>query len=188
MKAFVALFALAVTALAESEPWLSYGYGGYGVALASPCRNALRVPVPCALGKKKREAEAEPWLGLGYGGYGIGYGLVSACHNAWGAPVPCAGKKKREAEAEPWLGLGYAGYGLGYGHVVSACHNAWGAPVPCAGKKKREAEAEPWLGLGYAGIAHTGLILPPSDPLNPHVIHTSRLGVCLNNAGVQVPC
>merc|ERR1712061_38621 len=146
MKAFVALFALAATALAESEPWLGYGYGGYGVALASPCRNALGVPVPCALGKKKREAEAEPWLGLGYGGYGIGYGLVSACHNAWGAPVPCAGKKKREAEAEPWLGL------------------------------------------GYAGIAHTGLILPPSDPLNPHVIHTSRLGVCLNNAGVQVPC
>merc|ERR1712224_399358 len=147
MKAFVALFALAATALAESEPWLGYGYGGYGVALASPCRNALGVPVPCALGKKKREAEAEPWLGLGY-----------------------------------------AGYGLGYGHVVSACHNAWGAPVPCAGKKKREAEAEPWLGLGYAGIAHTGLILPPSDPLNPHVIHTSRLGVCLNNVGVQVPC
>merc|ERR1712227_182168 len=92
MKAFVALFALAATALAESEPWLGYGYGGYGVALASPCRNAWGVPVPCA-GKKKREAEAEPWLGLGYGGYGLGYGLVSACHNAWGAPVPCAGKR-----------------------------------------------------------------------------------------------
>merc|ERR1712212_863709 len=125
-------------------------------------------------------AESEPWLGLGYG-------LVSACHNAWGAPVPCAGKEKREAEAEPWLGLGYGGYAIGVPHVVSACHNAWGAPVPCAGKKKREAEAEPWLGLGYAGVAG-GLILPPSDPLNPHVVHTSRLGVCLNNAGVQVPC
>lgn len=53
----------------------------------------------------KREAEAEPWYGLYGHGYGYGYGLHPytaglGCHNAYGAPVPCAGRKKREAEAE----------------------------------------------------------------------------------------
>ena len=116
--------------------------------------------------------------------YGYGHGLIlgSPCRNAWGIPVPCAGRKKREAtaEAKPWLGVGYGGLiGHGYGiGLVSACHNAVGLPVPCAGRKKRSSE--PLLGYG-------GLILPPSDPLNPHVIHTSRLGVCLNNLGQRVP-
>merc|ERR1712018_282762 len=117
-------------------------------------------------------ADSDPW-------YGYGHGLVlgSPCRNAWGVAVPCAGRKKREAsaEAKPWLGLGY-GYGLG---LVSACHNAYGHPVPCAGRKKRSSE--PWL--GYAGH---GLILSPSDPTHPLAVHTSRLGVCLNNLGQRV--
>merc|ERR1712018_310636 len=127
-------------------------------------------------------ADSDPW-------YGYGHGLVlgSPCRNAWGVAVPCAGRKKREAsaEAKPWLGLGYgAGIGYGYGlSLVSACHNAYGHPVPCAGRKKRSSE--PWL--GYAGLGHHGLILSPSDPTNPHAIHTSRLGVCLNNLGQRVP-
>ena len=79
------------------------------------------------------------------------------------------------ADSEPWLGYGYGGYGLA---LASPCRNALGVPVPCAGRKKRSSE--PLLGYG-------GLILPPSDPLNPHVIHTSRLGVCLNNLGQRVP-
>ena len=28
----------------------------------------------------------------------------------------------------------------------------------------------------------------PSDPTNPELVHTSKLGVCLNAYGFQVPC
>ena len=100
--------------------------------------------------------------------------------------MPCAGRKKREATAEatPWLGQAYgAGVWLDLLGLVSACRNAYGYPVPCAGRKKRSSE--PWL--GYGGLGHHGLILSPSDPTNPHAIHTTRLGVCLNNLGQRVP-
>merc|ERR1712080_223661 len=57
----------------------------------------------------KRSAEADPWYGVyGHGLYGYAglhpYTAGLGCHNAYGAPVPCAGRKKREAEAEakPW--------------------------------------------------------------------------------------
>merc|ERR1712018_970876 len=124
MKACVILFAVAAAAYAESDPWYGYGYG-YGVpyyggyALASPCKNAAGVPVPCALGRKKREAEAEPWFGYGYGlGYAapvVGAAVaVKPCTNVNGEKVDCAlghkdvatahivpslwGRKKREAD------------------------------------------------------------------------------------------
>merc|ERR1711881_494856 len=67
------------------------------------------LPLVHTLGK--REAEADPWYGLyGHGVYGYAglhpYTAGLGCHNAYGAPVPCAGRKKREAEAEadPWYG------------------------------------------------------------------------------------
>merc|ERR1739844_344846 len=163
MKACIILFGLAAAAYADSDPWY-YGYGlgaypyyGCGYALASPCKNDAGAPVPCALGRKKRDAEAEadPWgyygLGYGYPYYGYGYALSGACKNNAGEAVPCAywGRKKRDAEAEakPWgyygYGYGYPYYGYGYYGKAAPCVNGYGAPVPCAvGRKKREAEAE----------------------------------------------
>jgi len=184
MKAFIALFALAAVAYAESDPW--YGYYGYpyGYALASPCKNAAGVPVPCALGRKKREAEAEPWWGYGYGlGYGYPYGLKAApCVNAHGAPVPCAlGRKKRDAEADP--ALFYSGvYGYPYAAVgaavaVKPCTNVDGEKVDCAlghkdvatahivpailGRKKRESDSAYFRNVEAEVTEHEGKYTVP---------------------------
>jgi len=260
MKACVILIALAAAAYAESDPWYGYGYGlgygygypYYGYALASPCKNDAGVAVPCALGRKKREAEAEPWWGYGYGyGYAHPYTLGYGCRNVHGAAVPCAGRKKREAEAKPWLGYGY-GYPYAYGYAapvvgaavaVKPCTNVNGEKVDCAlghkdiatahfvpallGRKKREAdpvyfrnveaevtEHEGKYNVPVASYAHTfpygfpvatystaevpykyntvqyknAPVENPSDPTNPELVHTSKLGVCLNVYGFQVPC
>jgi len=257
MKACVILFALAAAAYAESDPWyygygygLGYGYPYYGYAVAGPCKNDAGVAVPCALGRKKREAEAEPWWGYGYG-YGLAhpYTLGYGCHNTYGAPVPCAGRKKREAEAKPWLGYGYP-YAYGYAApvvgaavAVKPCTNVNGEKVDCAlghkdvatahivpaliGRKKREAdpvyfrnveaevtEHEGKYNVPVASYAHTypygfpvatystaevpykyntvqykhAPVENPSDPTNPELVHTSKLGICLNVYGLQVPC
>jgi hypothetical protein len=222
MKACVILFALVAAAYAESDPWYGYGYGygvpHFGYALASPCRNVAGVPVPCALGRKKREAEAEPWLtyghGLGYG-YGAGYGY----------------------------GLGYAAPVVGAAVAVKPCTNVNGEKVDCAlghkdvatahivpalfGRKKREAdpvyfrnvaaevtEHEGKYNVPVASYAHTypygfpvatystaevpykyntvqyknAPVENPSDPTNPELVHTSKLGVCLNVYGFRVAC
>merc|ERR1712226_1288349 len=218
MKAFIAsAIALAAGASAEADPallysGLGYGYAGLAAPLvygkSAPCVNAANVPVPCAAGHVayaapygihaigKREAEADPALlygaGLGYAGLGYGYaglgyaglgyaGLKSApCVNAANVPVPCAS--------------GYAAYGI---HAI--------------GKREAEAEADPALlynGLGYTGLGYAGLgyragLLAAPVIAAPAVyntgtkagnlnlfggIHSSNLGVCLNNEGVQVPC
>jgi len=207
MKAFVALFALAAVASAESDPWYGYGYG-YG--LVHP--------------------------------YTAGYG----CHNAYGAPVPCAGRKKREADPAVLLhhpyAYGYAAPVYGAAVAVKPCTNVDGEKVDCAlghkdvatahivpalwGRKKREAapvyfrnvkaEVTEHEGkhvvpqIGYAAGAwglpvatYSTAEVPykyntveyknapvenPSDPTNPELVHTSKLGVCLNAYGFQVPC
>jgi len=213
MKAFVALFALAASVAAESDPWYGYGYG-YG--LAHP--------------------------------YTAGFG----CHNAYGAPVPCAGRKKREADPAVLLhhpyaygayGYGYAAPAIGAAVAVKPCTNVDGEKVDCAlghkdvatahivpaiyGRKKREAdpvyfrnvaaevtEHEGKYNVPVASYAHTfpygfpvatystaevpykyntvqyknAPVENPADPTNPELVHTSKLGVCLNNYGFQVPC
>merc|ERR1711988_1227176 len=212
MKAFVAIFALAASALAESDPWYGYGYG-YG--LAHP--------------------------------YSLGYG----CHNAYGAPVPCAGRKKREADPAVLLhhpyaygayGYGYAAPAIGAAVAVKPCTNVDGEKVDCAlghkdvatahivpavyGRKKRaadpvyfrnvKAEVTEHEGkhivptLGYAAGVY-GLTVAtyataevpykystveyknapvenPTNPDEPELVHTSQLGICLNAYGFQVPC
>jgi len=255
MKACIALFALVAAAYAESDPWY-YGYGlpyagyGYGYALASPCKNAAGVPVPCALGRKKREAEADakPWLAYGYGYPYAGYGYaLSACHNAYGAPVPCAaGRKKRAAEADPavlYHPYAYAAPAFyGAGVVIKPCTNVNGEKVDCAlghkdvatahlvpfvyGRKKREADPVYFSNVAAEVTEHEGKykvptisyahnvygwpiataataevpykyntvayksapVENPSDPTRPELVHTSKLGVCLNVYGLQVPC
>merc|ERR1712203_1023896 len=176
MKAFVALFALAAVASAESDPWYGYGYG-YG--LVHP--------------------------------YTAGYG----CHNAYGAPVPCAGRKKREADPAVLLhhpyAYGYAAPVYGAAVAVKPCTNVDGEKVDCAlghkdvatahivpalwGRKKREAAPVYFRNVTaevpykYSTVEYKNApVEKPSDPTNPELVHTSQLGVCLNAYGFQVPC
>ena len=111
------------------------------------------------------------------------YVAGAPCVNHLGAAVPCAlghplvnthaiAKREAEAEADPayfyngyhgYAGLGHFGYGYGgYGYA-----HAYGA---------------------YPYGVHAGYGLAPSDPTAPHLVHTSRLGVCVNYLGAQVPC
>lgn len=111
------------------------------------------------------------------------YVAGAPCVNHLGVPVPCAlghplvnthaiAKRDAEAEADPayfyngyhgYAGLGHFGYGYGgYGYA-----HAYGA---------------------YPYGVHAGYGLAPSDPTHPHLVHTSRLGVCVNYLGAQVPC
>ena len=75
-----------------------------------------------------------------------------------------------EAEADPayfyngyggYAGWGYAGYGLP--HAYAGYHHA-----------------------GYPYGAYHGYA--PSDPTAPHLLHTSRVGICTNYLGARVPC
>merc|ERR1711909_176284 len=84
-------------------------------------------------------AESDPWYGY----------ALSACHNAYGAPVPCAaGRKKRAAEADP--AVLYHPYALaapafyGAGVVTKPCTNVNGEKVDCA--------------LGHKGVATAHLV------------------------------
>merc|ERR1739842_249998 len=104
------------------------------------------------------------YAGLGaYGAYGLGaYGLAG--HHV-------IGKREAEADADPaYFYNGYHGY-AGYGYAGLGAYGAYGA-YPYA--------------AAYRGLA--GLALTPSDPTNPTAVHTSRLGVCVNYLGAQVPC
>merc|ERR1712226_1269748 len=110
------------------------------------------------LGKREAEPEADAYYGLGgYGGYGATYGLVSGCHNAYGAPVPCRGKRSAEA----WYGLGGAGAWLGgYGAAVPPTGlpvqplvTAWnGAVVPRKTPAVEAAEADHFAPSGARGL------------------------------------
>ena len=127
-------------------------------------------------------AEADPALlaysGLGYAGLpyasGLAYaglpiaGLKSApCVNALNQPVPCAS---------------------GYSAIAPLAARIW--------KREADSEADPayfatalpyaGLGYGYAGLGYAGL--PYAAPYATGLIHTSRLGVCLNYKNEQVPC
>jgi len=132
------------------------------------------------LGKREAEPEADAYYGYGgYGGYGTTYGLVSGCHNAYGAPVPCRGK--RSAEAEPYyggIGYGYGAYVPPTGLPVQPLVTAWnGAVVPrktpaveaaeadhfaAIGKREADSEADAYYsyggyggyGLGYGGYGY----------------------------------
>merc|ERR1712226_289368 len=115
------------------------------------------------LGKREAEPEADAYYGLGgYGGYGTTYGLVSGCHNAYGAPVPCRGKRSAEA----WYGLGGAGAWLGgYGAAVPPTGlpvqplvTAWnGAVVPRKTPAVEAADSEADAYYGYGGYGGYGL-------------------------------
>merc|ERR1712168_1035334 len=198
MKAFIVLFALVAAAMAEAEaeadPAVFYAgaYGGfpYGYGLTGYA---------------------------GYAGYPYtyGYGLPYAayaytgCHNDAGAAVPCAAHNvvkmaKREAEAEaeadpavfyagayggfPYgYGLtgyaGYAGYPYTYGYGLPAYTYAAVAAHVVA-KREADSEADPAYFVSPY-LAQYGF---PRTFYGHGLVHTSRLGVCTNYLGAQVPC
>merc|ERR1719251_283771 len=79
-----------------------------------------------------------------------------------------------------YAGYGYAGFPYAATHVIA--------------KREAEADADPayfyngytgyagyGFGYGYAGYAHAAAYAhAPSDPTNPHLVHTSRVGICTN--------
>merc|ERR1711902_124226 len=194
MKAFIVLFALVAAAYAEAEaeadPYLLYGgyngYAGWGGWTG--------------------------YAGLPYGAYGY-TGYPYAAYGAYGASAVVKTVEVEPAKVEvkamgtpavvtapaaytyhhaapvAYAGYGYAGFPYAAAHVIA----------------KRDAEADadpayfyngyagyPYAGFygayPYAGYAHAAYAHAPSDPTNPHLVHTSRVGVCTNYLGAQVPC
>merc|ERR1712064_46777 len=187
MKAFVALFALAATALAESDPWYGYGYG-YGLAhpysLGYGCHNAYGAPVPCA-GRKKREADPAVLLHhpYAYGAYGYGIPAVGAAV----AVKPCTnvdGRKKREADPVYFRNVKAEVTEHEGKHVVPTLGYAagvYGLPVATY------ATAE--VPYKYSTVEYKNApVENPTNPDEPELVHTSQLGICLNAYGFQVPC
>merc|ERR1712088_1159824 len=200
MKAFIVLFALVAAAMAEAEaeadPAVFYAgaYGGfpYGYGLSGYAGYA---GYPYTYG-----------YGLPYAAY-----AYTGCHNDAGAAVPCAAhnvvkiaKREAEAEAEADPAVFYAGayggfpYTYGYGlpayyTYAAGCRNNNGALVPCAhgavaahvvAKREADSEADPAYFVSPY-LAQYGF---PRTFYGHGLVHTSRLGVCTNYLGAQVPC
>merc|ERR1712001_447440 len=132
---------------AEADPWGYYGlgyrgyygYGGYGgyrgyypyrywghYGKAAPCVNGYGAPVPCAVGRKKREAEAEAKpLVYAHGLYGYPYAYAApAVYGAAVAVKPCTNVNGEKVDCA----LGHKD--IATAHIVPAVY----------GRKKREAD------------------------------------------------
>merc|ERR1711963_1290801 len=165
MKAFIVLFALVAAAYAEAEaeadPYLLYGgYNGY--------------------------AGWGGWTGyagLPYGAYGYtGYPYAAHPYGA-SAVVKTVevepAKVEVKALATPAVVAAPAAYT--YHHAAPVAYAGYGyAGFPYAAT---------YGAYPYAGYAHAAAYAhAPSDPTNPHLVHTSRVGICTNYLGAQVPC
>merc|ERR1712179_690644 len=84
-------------------------------------------------------------------------------------------KRDAEADADPaYFYNGYAGYGGYFGGYAGLYAGAY-AGYPYAG--------------AYAGYPYAGAYAAaPSDPTAPHLVHTSRFGICTNYLGARVSC
>merc|ERR1711878_11799 len=218
----IAVLALAAVAFAEPEadpkadPWLTYGYAGYGLPY-SGVYGGYRTygAYPYSYGYYgKRSAEAEPEAeadpALLYSTSSVVAPLTTAYTHAVAAPltythavaapavtytaaVPTVattavktvvpqvastvyshaypyvyGKRSADAEADPAL-LYTAGVApLAYTHHAVAAPAVAAYTVPVATVAKAPAHG---VAATYAGL-----------------VHSSHVGVCLNNVGVQVPC
>jgi len=177
MKAFIVLAAVIAAVSAEADPQYFYGgypYAAYGAAYpyaayafapyTSACKNDAGFPVPCAAHTvEKRDAEAEADPQYFYGGYYGGYAYGAYPYAAYGA--------------YPYAAYAYTG-----------CRNAAGAAVPCAyhnvAKRSADAEADPAYFVSPY-LAQYGF---PHTYFGNGLLHTSRVGVCLNYLNEQVPC
>jgi len=194
-----------------------YGYP-YGYAVGRPCVNAAGLAVPCAQGhpwintqaRRKREAEADPALVYSYPlTYGYHYpavygaGLVTKpCTNVKGEKVDCAqghkdiatahvvptllyGRKKREADPVYFSNVKAEvteHEGKYTVPVATYAHGYWPyGLVPAVGTAE--------VPYKYNTVAYKSApVENPADPTRPELIHTSKLGICLNAYGLRVPC
>merc|ERR1712088_709645 len=195
MKAFIVLFALVAAAYAEAEaeadPYLLYGgYNGYagwggwtGYAHHPYALSSVVKSVEVAPAKVEVKALAAPAVVAAAAPAALTYHHAAPVAYAGYAGYPYAhhliGKREAEADADPayfYNGYsGYAGWGYGgYGYAGLAGYYGGYAGYPYA------HAAYPYA---HAAYAHA-----PSDPTNPHLVHTSRVGICTNYLGAQVPC
>jgi hypothetical protein len=178
--------------------------------LAVPC--AVGHPLVNTQARRKREADPAlvyaaglhyPYAAYHYPAVYAAAGVVTKpCVNVKGEKVDCAlghkdiatahvvptlvyGRKKREAdpvyfdnikaevtEHEGKYNVPVASYAATY---------PWGWPVATY------ATAE--VPYKYNTVAYKSApVENPSDPTNPTLVHTSKLGICLNNYGLRVPC
>merc|ERR1712048_33947 len=191
---FFAVLALAAVAFAEPEaeakadPALLYGAYGYGLPYtygAYGYRTYGAYPYTYGYyGKRSAdaepEAEADPALLYGAYGYGLPYSGVYGYRTYGAYPYTYSYYGKRSADAEP-----EADPALLYttSNVVSPLTTTYAVAspvvktvvpqvatytVPVATVAKAPAHG---VAATYAGL-----------------VHSSHVGVCLNNVGVQVPC
>merc|ERR1711936_287560 len=188
---FFAVLALAAVAFAEPEadanadPAVLYGAYGYGLPYASVYggyrtygaypgysfgyygkRSADAEPEAAA------DAEADPALLYGAYGYGHTYGAYPYAYGygqTYGAyPYTYYGKRSADAEPEADPALLYT-----TSNVVSPLTTAYThvAPYPVPAVSTVHKAPAHGVAATYAGL-----------------VHSSHVGVCLNNVGVQVPC
>lgn len=181
-------------------PYGAYGYaqnvyglphGPYGLTSAvkavevAPAKvevavKAVAAPVIAAAPAAYTYHHAYAGAPVAYGAYG---GYPYAAHlGLAAAPVAAHVVAKREAEADAdpaYFYNGWNGY-AGYGYAGLGAYGAYGYPY--AGVYGARAYA------GYPYGAYHGLAAAPSDPTNPHLVHTSRFGICTNYLGAQVSC
>merc|ERR1712226_564730 len=137
---------------------------GHQVVVAAPAAYTYHHAAPVA------------YAGLGYP-YAAYHGLAAAPLAA--APAVAAAhviaKRDAEADADPaYFYNGYAGYGGYFGGYAGLYAGAY-AGYPYAG--------------AYAGYPYAGAYAAaPSDPTAPHLVHTSRFGICTNYLGARVSC
>jgi len=137
---------------------------GHQVVAAAPAAYTYHHAAPVA------------YAGLGYP-YAAYHGLAAAPLAA--APAVAAthviAKRDAEADADPaYFYNGYAGYGGYFGGYAGLYAGAY-AGYPYAG--------------AYAGYPYAGAYAAaPSDPTAPHLVHTSRFGICTNYLGARVSC
>lgn len=121
---------------------------------------------------------------VAYGAYGAhlgAYGAYPYAAHLAAAPVAAHVVAKREAEADADPAYFYNGYHTGYAGYGYAGWGGYGYPYAGYGYG-----AGAYAGYPYA--AYAGAYAAPSDPTNPHLVHTSRLGLCVNYLGAKVPC
>merc|ERR1711878_25287 len=177
---------------AEADPALLYGaygygypgvYGGYRTYGAYPYAYGNRFVYGKRSAEAEPEAEADPaLLYTSSVAGGLVSPVVSSLYthpvasvaaplttytHAVAAPVVKYGKRSAEAEADPALVYSGVAHPLTYTHHVAApAVAAYTVPVTTVHKAPAHGVAATYGGL----------------------VHSSHVGVCLNNVGVQVPC
>merc|ERR1711911_337535 len=205
---FFAVLALAAVAFAEPEadaeadPALLYGAYGYGNPYASVYggyRTYGAYPYSYGYyGKRAADAEADPALLYGAYGYGLpysslyrSYGAYPYGYRTYGAYPYAYGKRSADAEPEADPALLYT-----TSNVVSPLTTAYthvAAPLTTA---YTHSVAAPVRTVVPQGATYTAPAVSTVHKAPAHgvaatyagLVHSSHVGVCLNNVGVQVPC